>query len=338
MDNRNRKPVLLSGIQPSGNLMIGNYIGAIRNWVRLQDKYDCLFVLVDLHAITVTQEPADFMRRCYEFISLYIACGLDPQKNTIFIQSHVPGHAELAWILNCFTYMGELNRMTQFKDKAKRHEANVNVGLFDYPVLMASDILLHSTDLVPIGHDQKQHLELTRDLAQRFNNQYGDIFTVPEPYIPAVGARIMSLQDPTAKMSKSDEDSNNYIALLDSPDAICTKLKRAVTDSGKDIQYDESKPGISNLMTIYSCITGKSFDSIQEKYTGKGYSQFKSDLAEIVIEFLRPVQERYKIISADRDALTSTLCNGAEVAQNRAQHILNKVHSALGFIPKGKST
>jgi len=260
MTENRKRPVLLSGIQPSGNLMIGNYIGALKNWVELQDQYDCLFVLVDLHAITVKQDPADLRRRSFEFLCLYLACGIEPEKNTIFVQSHVPGHSELSWILNCFTYVGELNRMTQFKEKSTRHNTNVNVGLFDYPVLMAADILLYGTDLVPVGHDQKQHLELARNIAERFNNIYGEIFTVPEPYIPKVGARIMSLQDPTSKMSKSDDNPNNYVALLDSPDIVRNKIKRAVTDSGSEIKYDESKPGICNLLSIYSAITERAIE------------------------------------------------------------------------------
>ncbi len=329
-----KKKVLLSGIQPSGNLMIGNYIGAIRNWASLQEEYDCLFVLVDLHAITVRQDPEDLLRRCYEFIALYLACGLDPVKNTIFVQSHVPAHAELAWILNCYTQIGELNRMTQFKDKAKKHEGNVNVGLFDYPVLMAADILLYGADLVPVGEDQKQHLELTRDVAIRFNNLYGDVLTVPEPYIPEVGARIMSLQDPTAKMSKSDANASNYVALLDQPDLIRKKIKRAVTDSGREVRYDESRPGISNLMSINSCITGRSFAELERDYEGKGYGDFKADLAEIVVEFLQPIQERYRDILADEGRLAALLRDGAERARVRSRVILEKVHRAIGFIPR----
>jgi tryptophanyl-tRNA synthetase len=328
------KKVLLSGIQPSGNLMIGNYIGAIKNWASLQEEYDCLFVLVDLHAITVRQEPAELLRRCYEFIALYIACGLDPEKNTIFVQSHVPAHAELAWILNCYTQIGELNRMTQFKDKSKKYEGNVNVGLYDYPVLMAADILLYGADLVPVGEDQKQHLELTRDIAIRFNNLHGEVLTVPQPYIPKVGARIMSLQDPTAKMSKSDANANNYVALLDPPNLIRKKIKRAVTDSGREVRYDEARPGISNLISIHSCITGRSFSEIESDYEGKGYGDFKGDLAEIVADFLKPIQERYAEILADEERLAALLREGAERARNRSRVILEKVHRAIGFIPR----
>jgi len=328
------KPILLSGIQPSGNLMIGNHIGALRNWVRLQDEYDCLFVLVDLHAITVKQDPSDLQRRCYEFLCLYLACGIDPAKNTIFVQSHVPGHSELSWILNCFTYMGELNRMTQFKEKSNRHSSNVNAGLFDYPVLMAADILLYNTNLVPVGDDQKQHLELARNVAERFNNLYGEIFTVPEPYIPEVGARIMSLQDPTSKMSKSDDNPNNYIALLDSPDVIRKKLKRAVTDSGKEIKYDEAKPGVCNLLSIYSAITGKSIDVVEQDYGGKGYGHLKNDIAEIVVEFLNPIQERYRELAKDRQYVEKILSEGATIARARSEMMLRNIHDLLGFIPR----
>ena len=330
------KPVLLSGIQPSGNLTIGNYIGAIRNWVRLQDKYDCLFVLVDLHAITIRQDPADLRRRCYDFLALYMACGIDPAKNTIFVQSHVPTHAELAWVLNCFTYMGELNRMTQFKDKAKRYKGNVTVGLFDYPVLMAADILLYQADLVPVGADQKQHLELTRDIAKRFNSLYGETFRVPEPFIPPVGARIMSLQDPTSKMSKSDENPRNYIALLDPPDVVRSKIKKAVTDSGREIGYDESKPAISNLMTIYTSLTGESFEALTKRYAGKGYALFKADLAGVIIEVLRPIQARYKEIRESESEIKTILKRGAEIASSRSRRTMEKVYQKLGFIPMGE--
>ncbi len=333
MEQKRKKPVLLSGIQPSGHLMIGNYIGAIRNWLKLQDQYDCLFVLVDLHAITVRQNPAELLRRSYEFLALYLACGIDPEKSTVFIQSHVSAHTQLAWILNCFTGMGELGRMTQFKDKAQRHEENVNVGLFDYPVLMASDILLYGTDLVPVGEDQKQHLELTRNLAQRFNTIHGDIFTVPEPYIPAIGARIMSLQDPRAKMSKSDPNLNNYIALLDEPDVVRKKIKRAVTDSGSEVTCGESKPALTNLISIFSSITGEDLRRVEERYSGKGYGRFKSDLADILVEFLMPVQERYRCIVNDKEIVTSFLRKGAAIAREKSNAILKKVHGVLGFIP-----
>lgn len=332
MADEARKPVLLSGIQPSGNLTIGHYLGALRNWVMLQRDYDCLFVLVDLHAITVRQEPAKLRKRCLDFLALYIASGIDPESSTIFVQSHVPQHAELAWVLNCYTYMGELNRMTQFKDKSRKHEDNINAGLFSYPVLMAADILLYQTNLVPVGADQKQHLELTRDLAQRFNNAYSETFVVPEPYIPPVGARIMSLQDPAVKMSKSDENERNYIALLDPLDVAASKIKRAVTDSGTTVEYDETRPGISNLITIYSALTNESFDAIRDRYAGKGYADFKNDLAEIVVEFLRGLQDKYKEIINDKAYLEGLLNRGAEHAHARANRTLKKVYRKVGFI------
>lgn len=330
-----KKRVLFSGIQPSGQLLIGHYLGAIKNWVHLQDEFDCLFALVDLHAITVPQDPNILRDRCYELVALYIACGIDPKKNILFVQSQVKAHAELGWILNCFTYMGELQRMTQFKDKSKRHETNINVGLFDYPVLMAADILLYNTNLVPVGDDQKQHLELTRDLAIRFNNRFGDIFTVPEPYIPPVGGRIMSLQDPLKKMSKSDEDPNSYIALLDSPDTIRQKLKRAVTDSGKEIHFDsEQKPGIANLLTIFSILTQQSIPDIEQHFKNKGYGDFKRETAEAIIEFLAPLQKKYHELRQDESTLRAILKQGALEASRRANAMLKKVHDALGFIPQ----
>jgi len=327
------KKILLSGIQPSGNLAIANYIGAIKNWIKLQEEYMCIFIVVDLHCLTVRQDPKELRRRCMEFIGLYLACGINPEKNLIFLQSHVSTHAELAWILNCYTYMGELNRMTQFKDKSKRHEMNVNSGLYTYPVLMASDILLYQTDLVPVGQDQKQHLEITRDLAVRFNNIYGNVFKIPEPFIPEVGARIMSLQNPLAKMSKSDENPGNYIAILDPPDIIRSKIKRAVTDPGREIVYDEKeKPGLSNLMTIYSCLSGKSFEKIQEDYEGKGYKEFKKDLGELVVETLEPVQKKFKALMNDRAGINDILRAGAEKARNISQRTLDKVHKKIGII------
>ncbi len=330
------KKIILSGIQPSGNLMIGNYIGALKNWVELQDDYDCMYCLVDMHTITVRQNPAELRKRSYDFIALYMASGISPEKSTIFIQSHVPQHAELAWVLNCYTYIGELNRMTQFKDKSKKHAKNINAGLFTYPVLMASDILLYQADLVPIGKDQKQHLELTRDIAQRFNEIYSKTFTVPEPYIPPVGAKIMSLQEPEKKMSKSDENINNYIALLDSPDIIRSKIRKAVTDSQKTIEYNEKRPGISNLVTIYSVLTNKSYEQIKEQYNGKGYKEFKEDLAEIIIEYLKPMQEEYKKIRNDKKYLEQVLKDGADKAYIRARKTLTKVYRKIGFIPKIK--
>ena len=327
------KKILLSGIQPSGNLTIGHYLGALRNWVQLQDQYECYFPLVDMHAITVRQEPAELRKRCYDFVALYLACGINAEKSTIFVQSHVPSHAELAWILNCYTYFGELGRMTQFKDKSKRYEENVNAGLFTYPVLMAADILLYQADLVPVGADQKQHLELTRDLAERFNNAYGDTFIVPEPFIPPVGARVMSLQDPTQKMSKSDVNERNYISLLDPLDVARNKVKRAVTDSGSEVAYDESRPGITNLVSIYSALTGDSYEVIADRYQGRGYADFKEDVAEAVVETLRGVQDRYKAIREDKKGLEDVFRRGAEAAYRQSRKTLSKVYRKIGFIP-----
>ncbi len=334
-----RKPVILSGIQPSGRLMIGNYFGALRNWIKLQEEYDCFYMLVDLHAVTVMQKSADLRKRCYEFLAQYLACGLDPGRNTIFVQSHVPQHAELAWVLNCITPLGQLQRMTQFKEKARRHAKNINAGLLNYPVLMAADILLYSADKVPVGEDQKQHLELTRDLAQRFNALYSPTFVVPEPYIPprSEGARIMSLQDPGAKMSKSDEDPDALLALLDPPDLIRAKLRRAVTDSGSEIAYDpERRPGIANLMTIHRLVTGESFEEQVERFAGKGYGPFKQELGDAVVAFLEPVQRRFKEIMADRKSLERVLAEGAERASRRAGRLLEKVYRKVGFIARGR--
>ena len=331
-----RKPILFSGIQPTGNLMIGNYIGAIKNWVNRQDDYDCIFALVDLHAVTVRLDPIVFRQRCYDFIALYIACGLDPERSLIIAQSHVPEHTELGWILNCYTFMGELNRMTQFKDKSKKNTDNINAGLFDYPVLMAADILLYQTNLVPVGGDQKQHLELTRDLAIRFNNVFPGIFTVPEPYIPekTAGGRIMGLQDPSAKMSKTDPNEQNFVALLDAPEVIIKKLKRAVTDSGSEIRCADDKPGITNLLTLLSVITDKPISTLEQHYVGSGYGQFKQDVADAVVEFLKPIQARYQEIRADEKKLQQQLRTAAEQARERAQKTLRRVHEVIGFIPR----
>ena len=329
------KSVVLSGIQPSGRLTIGNYLGALKNWVGLSDTYDCHYMLVDLHAITVRQDPAQLRERCYEFIALYLACGLDPAKNTLFVQSHVPAHSRLGWILNCYTQFGELSRMTQFKDKSAKHADNINAGLFGYPVLMAADILLYQAKQVPVGDDQKQHLELTRDVAIRFNNLYGPVFTVPEPMIPPVGARIMGLQDPTSKMSKSGEAETDAIYLLDAPDVITRKIKRAVTDLGNEIRFDiPNKPGVSNLMSILGAIRGESFDAITERFVGRGYGHLKTEVAEAVVETLAPVQARYQDIRADIDGLRKVLRAGAEAASAKADVTLRRVHEALGFIPE----
>ncbi len=329
------REIVLSGIQPSGRLTLGNYLGALRNWVNLQEQYDCYYTLVDLHAITVRQDAKVLRERCYEFLALYIACGLDPSKNTLFVQSHVAAHSRLAWILNCYTQMGELNRMTQFKDKSQKHTDNINAGLYDYPVLMAADILLYNTAQVPVGEDQKQHLELTRDVAQRFNNLYGPVFKVPAPMIPPVGARIMGLQDPTAKMSKSGDAETDALYLLDEPDVIVRKLKRAVTDSESEVRYSPAvKPGVANLMSILSAISGEPFPAIEKRFTDQGYGPFKMAVAEAVVETLKPVQEKYRAVRQDEAGLRAILKQGAERASARADATLKRVHEALGFIPE----
>ncbi|HUR40560.1 MAG TPA: tryptophan--tRNA ligase [Verrucomicrobiae bacterium] len=328
------KPVVLSGIQPSGRLTLGNYLGALKNWVALQENYDCHYALVDLHTITARQDPKVLRERCYEFLALYIACGLDPKSNVLFVQSHVSAHARLSWVLNCYTMVGELNRMTQFKDKSAKNADNINAGLYDYPVLMAADILLYDTAQVPVGDDQKQHLELTRDVALRFNNLYGAVFRVPEPMIPPVGARIMSLQDPAAKMSKSDDVEGNAVYLLDPPEIIEKKFKRAVTDSGNEVRYSADKPGVANLMSILSATTGEPFDAIERRFAGQGYGKFKLGVAEAVIEKLKPVQQRYRDIRSDESGLRAVLKDGAGRASVRADATLKRVHDALGFIPE----
>ena len=328
-----KKPIIFSGIQPSGTLTLGNYIGALRNFSLLQDDYDCIYCVVDMHAITVRQDPAALRRRCQELVAIYLASGLDPEKSLIYCQSHVSGHAELGWILDCFTYMGELNRMTQFKDKCAKHADNINAGLYTYPVLMAADILLYQTNLVPVGVDQKQHLEICRDIAQRFNGIYGDVFTIPEPYISKVGAKIMSLQEPTKKMSKSDPEET-YVALLDEPDVIRRKIKRAVTDSDGEIRYDpENKPGVSNLMSILSALTGQSLESIAADFSGKGYGIFKDAVADAVIAALAPIQQNYEKLSADKAYLESVMRSGAERASALAMRTLRKVHKKVGLAP-----
>lgn len=328
------KKIVFSGVQPSGNLTIGNYIGAIKNFVDLQDECDCFYCIVDLHAITVPQVPKDLRRRTLEVLSLYMACGIDPEKSALFIQSHVPAHAELAWVLNTISYMGQLNRMTQYKEKSRKSEENLNAGLFTYPVLMASDILLYQADYVPVGEDQKQHLELTRDLAERFNSRYSDTFVVPEPLIKDFGAKIMSLQEPTSKMSKSDSDENAYILILDDKDAINRKIKRAVTDSEGIVAYRDEQPGLKNLLEIYSTFSKENVTDIVKKYEGKGYGQFKSDLAEVVIEGLSPIQERYEELMKNKDYLEKTYKEGAEKASYHAGKTLRKVYKKVGFIPR----
>lgn len=330
----NEKKVIFSGMQPSGVITLGNYLGALKNWTNLQDEYNCLYCIVDMHAITVRQDPATLRKNARNLLMQYIAAGLDPEKNVIYYQSHVSAHAELAWILNCFTYMGELNRMTQFKEKSSKHAENINAGLFTYPALMAADILLFQTDLVPVGVDQKQHLELSRDLATRFNNLYGDTFKIPEPYISKVGAKIMSLQDPTKKMSKSDEDMNASISLIDDPDTIIRKFKRAVTDSDAQVRFDqEMKPGISNLMTIYSSITGMSMEAIQNEFEGKGYGEFKLKVGEAVVEELRPMHKRFDELSKDKAYIDGIIKKNAETANYLATKTLRKVQKKVGFPP-----
>lgn len=328
------KKVIFSGIKPSGSITLGNYIGALKNWVELQDVYQCYYCVVNLHAITERQVPKDLRRLTLEALAQYIACGLDPEKSTVFIQSHVSAHAELAWVLNTFTYMGELNRMTQYKDKSKKKVENLNSGLFTYPVLMASDILLYQTDLVPVGEDQKQHLELTRDVANRFNNLYSETFAMPEVFIPKTGARIMSLQDPLNKMAKSDENENASIYILDSPEMIRRKLKRAVTDSVGVVQMSDSQPGIKNLITIYAALSGLSPEAIVEKYERKGYGVFKADVAEVIIEALAPIREKYEALIKDKAYLESVYEMGAEKAEKVARKTLRKVYKKVGFVPR----
>ena len=324
--------ICFSGVQPSGNLTIGNYLGAIRNFATFSEQYKCFYCVVDEHAITVRQVPADLRRRTYETLALYMACGLDPEKNTLYVQSHVPAHAELGWILNCYTMFGELSRMTQFKDKSARHAENVNAGLFTYPVLMASDILLYQTDVVPVGIDQKQHVELARNIAERFNQIYPGTFTVPEPVIPTQGKKIMSLADPTKKMSKSDENQNAIVYILDDRDTIIRKFRRAVTDSDTAVRFAEGKDGINNLMTIYSCFTGKTMEEIEREFDGKGYGDFKLAVGEVCADALAPVQQRYAELLADKAALEAQMKRGAEEAAYYARKTLSKVQKKLGFV------
>ena len=324
--------ISFSGVQPSGNLTIGNYLGALRNFADFTDKYKCFYCVVDEHAITVRQVPADLRRRTYETLALYIACGLDPNKNTLYVQSHVPAHAELAWILNCFTMFGELSRMTQFKDKSARHADNVNAGLCTYPSLMAADILLYQTDVVPVGIDQKQHVELCRNIAERINQIYPGTFTVPEPVIPTNGKKIMSLADPTKKMSKSDENQNAVVYILDDRDTIVRKFKRAVTDSGSEVRFAEGKDGVNNLMTIYSCFTGKEFPEIEREFAGKGYGDFKLAVGEVCADALAPVQEKYRLMMSDKAELERLMKKGADEASYYARKTLSKIQRKLGFV------
>ena len=326
------KKRVFSGIQPTGSLMIGNYLGAIKYWVASQENYDNVFCIVDLHAITVQQNPEELKARIREVAGLLMAAGIDPKRSILFIQSHISAHSELAWILNCFIPMGWMQRMTQFKEKSAKHREQVSVGLFDYPALMAADILLYNTDVVPVGEDQRQHVELARDTAQRFNNIYGETFVLPEPIIPDIGARIMGLDDPTKKMSKSETASGHAIDLLDPPDAIRSKIMRATTDSLREIRFDASRPGIFNLLTIYHLFTGQSQKEIEAKFEGKGYSDFKKALAEVVVEGLRPLQERYKELTADPTHIDSILADSAARARPTAEKVLDEVKQKMGLI------
>jgi len=328
------KKRILSGIKPSGELTLGSYMGAIKNWAEMAEDYDCFYFLADMHAITVRQNPADLRRRTLAQLAQYIACGLDPEKNTIFIQSHVPAHAELGWVLDCYTMFGELSRMTQFKDKSAKNADNINAGLFTYPSLMAADILLYQADMVPVGDDQKQHVELTRDIAHRFNTVYGETFKIPEPFIAKVGARIMSLQHPENKMSKSETDNGGCICLLDKPDDIRRCFKRAVTDSEMSVRYDASKPGVSNLMQIYAVCTGKTMDEIEREFDGRGYGDFKSAVGEAVVELLTPIREEAERLIADKAYLESVYRAGAEKAAYVAEKTLRKVYKKVGFVAR----
>lgn len=329
-----RKKVILSGIQPTGIFTLGNYIGAIRNWGQMQEEFNCAYFIADLHSLTVRQDPAALRKQTLDAYALLLACGIDPERSLVFIQSHVAAHAELAWILDCYALFGELGRMTQFKDKSAKHADNVNAGLFTYPVLMAGDILLYQPDFVPVGADQKQHLEFARDITTRFNHIYGNVFKMPEAYIPKAGAKIMSLQDPQKKMSKSDENVNSFIGILDEPNVIVNKFKRAVTDSGREVCYREGKDGINNLMTIYSVITGLSLEQIENEFAGKGYGDFKKAVGEVVAEELRPIRENFARISKDKAYLEETYRKGAETAARIAERTLTKVKKKVGLILK----
>ncbi len=331
------KPIVLSGCQPSGELTIGNYLGALKQWVNMQDDHECYYMLVDQHAITVRPDPQALRQATLDSLALYLACGVDPEKSTIFIQSHVPEHSQLSWVLNCYTQMGELNRMTQYKDKSQKSEANMNSGLFTYPVLMAADILLYRADRVPVGEDQKQHLELARDIATRFNNLYGDVFTVPDPYIPEHGARVMSLLEPSKKMSKSDTNPGNFIALLEDPKKIIKKIKRAVTDSDEqaNIYYNvNEKPGVSNLLSLLSCASGQTIDALVPQYEDKMYGHLKGDVADAVVALLEPIQAKFQAYRQDQAFLETVMRNGAEKASLRASKVLTSVYDAIGLIAR----
>ena len=335
MANEVQKKRILSGIQPSGDLTLGSYLGAIRNWAALADKYDCYYMLADMHTITVRQVPAELRRHTLTQLATYIACGLDPEKNVLFVQSHVPAHAQLAWVLDCYTMFGELSRMTQFKDKSAKNADNINAGLFTYPALMAADILLYQADLVPVGGDQKQHVEICRDIAGRFNGIYGEVFKIPEPYIPQVGARVMSLTSPENKMSKSDKDQNGCVYMLEKPEDILRKFKKAVTDSEASVRFDPAnKPGVSNLMQIYSAATGRSFEAIESEFAGHGYGDFKAAVGEAVVELLRPIREETERLLADKAYLQSVYRDGAEKASRVANRTVGKVYKKGGFIDR----
>lgn len=325
------KKTLFSGMQATGTLTLGNYLGALKNWVELEDEYECYYCVVDMHSITVRQDPVQLRKRARDLLMLYIAAGINPEKNCLYYQSHVSAHAELSWILNCYTYMGELSRMTQFKDKSEKHAENINAGLFTYPVLMAADILLFQADVVPVGADQKQHLEITRDIAQRFNGLYGDVFTVPEPYFGKAGARVMSLQDPTKKMSKSDENPNASILLTDKPDTIIKKFKRAVTDSDNQIIYSEEKPGIRNLMDIYMAVTGNTIAQVEKEFENSGYGDFKVAVGESVASVLKPLQDRFEDLSKNKEYINEIIRTNAERASYTADKTLRKVQRKIGF-------
>jgi tryptophanyl-tRNA synthetase len=327
----NGKKSLFSGMQATGTLHLGNYLGALKNWVEFEDEYECFYCVVDMHSITIRQNPAELRKKARALLTLYIAAGLDPEKNCIYYQSHVPAHGELSWILNCYTYMGELNRMTQYKDKAAKHADNINAGLFTYPILMAADILLFQSDIVPVGDDQKQHIEITRDIAQRFNSIYGDVFTIPEPFIKKSGARVMSLQEPMKKMSKSDENPNASIYLLDDTDTIIRKFKKSVTDSDNQILYSKDKPGISNLIEVYGIASGKTIADIEKEFDGKGYGDFKIAVGEAVANMLRPIQDRYEELSKDKSYIDQIIKSNGEKAEYFANKTLRKVQKKVGF-------
>ena len=333
----NEKKVMLSGVKPSGDLTLGSYLGAIRNWAARADKFDCYYFMADLHTITVRQDPAALRRRTLEQLAQYIACGLDPEKNTLFVQSHVHQHAELGWVLNCYAMFGELSRMTQFKDKSAKNAENINGGLFTYPCLMAADILLYQPDVVPVGEDQKQHVELARNIVQRFNGIYGDVFKMPEPYVPKVGARVMNLVSPTSKMSKSDDSNTGRVLLMDDPTVIMKQFKRAITDSDTErcVRYaPDEKPGVANLMQIYAAATGKTYGEIEREFDGQGYGAFKTAVGEAVVELLRPIQEEARRIMADKAYLEGVYRAGAEKASRVAEKTLRKVYKKVGFLAR----